>query len=85
MTWCRVALAPAVNHFDPACWTDPDRFDPERFGDLRREDQNHRFGWIPFGGGVHKCIGLHFGVLEVKAIDGAFNRGTPARVRFRVK
>ena len=24
-------------------------------------------------------------VLEVKAIDGAFNRGTPARVRFRVK
>ena len=24
-------------------------------------------------------------VLEVKAIDGAFNRGAPARVRFRVK
>jgi hypothetical protein len=24
-------------------------------------------------------------VLEVKAIDGAFNRGTPARVRFRVR
>ena len=63
-----VALAPGVNHFDAACWTEPDRFDPERFGDLRREDQNHRFGWIPFGGGVHKCIGLHFGVLEVKAI-----------------
>lgn len=63
-----VALAPGVNHFDPACWTDPDRFDPERFGDLRREDQNHRFGWIPFGGGGHKCIGMAFGVLEVKAI-----------------
>ena len=63
-----VALAPAVNHFDPTCWTDPDHFDPERFDDLHREDLNHRFGWIPFGGGVHKCIGLHFGVLEVKAI-----------------
>ena len=63
-----VALAPAVNHFDAGCWTDPDRFDPERFSDSRREDKNHRFGWIPFGGGVHKCIGLHFGVLEVKAI-----------------
>jgi hypothetical protein len=24
-------------------------------------------------------------VLEVKAVDGAFNRGKPARVRFRVK
>jgi cytochrome P450 len=63
-----VAVAPAVNHFDEACWTYPDTFDPDRFSDPRREDQRHRFGWIPFGGGVHKCIGLHFGTLEVKAI-----------------
>lgn len=63
-----VAVAPAVNHFDEACWTDPDTFDPDRFSEPRREDQRHRFCWIPFGGGVHKCIGLHFGTLEVKAI-----------------
>jgi cytochrome P450 len=63
-----VAVAPAVNHFDESCWTDPDTFDPDRFSTERREDQQHRFGWIPFGGGVHKCIGLHFGTLEVKAI-----------------
>jgi cytochrome P450 len=63
-----VAVAPAVNHFDVTCWTHPDRFDPDRFGELRREDLTHRFGWIPFGGGGHKCIGLHFGTLEVKAI-----------------
>lgn len=63
-----VAVAPAVNHFDESYWTDPDTFDPARFSEPRREDQQHRFGWIPFGGGVHKCIGLQFGTLEVKAI-----------------
>lgn len=63
-----VAVAPALNHFDPACWSDPDVFDPDRFGPAREEDKSHRNAWIPFGGGVHKCIGLHFGTLEVKAI-----------------
>jgi len=63
-----LAVAPTVNHFDPACWTNPDAFDPERFGPDRQEDKSHKNAWIPFGGGVHKCIGLHFGTLEVKAI-----------------
>ncbi|GAA1233498.1 cytochrome P450 [Prauserella halophila] len=63
-----VVAAPGVNHFDSGIWTDPDRFDPDRFSESRREDAGHRFAWIPFGGGVHKCIGLHFGTLEVKAI-----------------
>ena len=48
--------------------TEPDRFDPDRFAPDRREDRSHRFAWEPFGGGVHKCIGMHFGGLEVKAI-----------------
>jgi cytochrome P450 len=63
-----VSLQPAVNHFDPVCWTRPDTFDPERFAEPRREDKNHRHAWVPFGGGAHKCIGMHFGMLEVKAI-----------------
>jgi cytochrome P450 len=49
-------------------WRDPDRFDPERFSDGRREDASHKYAWAPFGGGVHKCIGMHFGSMEVKAI-----------------
>jgi cytochrome P450 len=49
-------------------WRDPDRFDPERFSPERREDHSHKHAWIPFGSGVHKCIGLHFGTMEVKAI-----------------
>jgi cytochrome P450 len=49
-------------------WRDPDTFDPERFSDERREDASHKYAWAPFGGGVHKCIGMHFGSMEVKAI-----------------
>ena len=49
-------------------WQHPDTFDPERFSDGRREDASHRYAWTPFGGGVHKCIGMHFGSMEVKAI-----------------
>ncbi len=50
-----------VSHHDPALWTDPERFDPDRFSPERAEDRVHRFAWMPFGGGVHKCIGLYFG------------------------
>ena len=49
-------------------WSRPDEFDPERFTPERAEDKSHRFAWVPFGGGVHKCIGLHFAGMEIKAI-----------------
>ncbi|MBA4855088.1 cytochrome P450 [Nocardia farcinica] len=49
-------------------WRDPDEFDPERFAPERREDKSHRFAWAPFGGGAHKCIGLYFGGMTVKAV-----------------
>jgi cytochrome P450 len=49
-------------------WPDPFRFDPERFSEQRREDKVHPYAWVPFGGGAHKCIGLHFAELQVKAI-----------------
>jgi cytochrome P450 len=49
-------------------WQHPDTFDPERFTPERREDASHKYAWAPFGAGVHKCIGMHFGSMEVKAI-----------------
>jgi cytochrome P450 len=49
-------------------WNDPDTFDPERFTSERHEDASHKYAWTPFGGNVHKCIGMHFGAIEVKAI-----------------
>jgi cytochrome P450 len=57
-----------LNHMLPEYWTEPHEFDPLRFSEERREDKSHRFAYMPFGGGVHKCIGMHFGTYEVKTI-----------------
>jgi len=54
-------------HMLEEIWPDPERFDPERFSGARREDKVHRTAWVPFGAGVHKCIGLYFGGMQVKA------------------
>jgi cytochrome P450 len=59
---------PATNHRLPELWTDPLKFDPERFAEPRAEHKRHRFAFTPFGGGAHKCIGMVFGQLEVKTV-----------------
>ncbi len=51
----------------PDIWTHPETFDPDRFSDARAEHKRHRFGWIPFGGGAHTCLGLQFSELQVRA------------------
>jgi len=63
-----VVIPQMSNHRDPKYFTDPDTFDPERFSPERAEDKGHRMAWMPFGGGVHKCIGLYFGQMEIKTI-----------------
>jgi len=55
-------------HRDPAHWTRPDDFDPERFSEGRAEHKRHRFCWIPFGGGAHTCIGMQFATMQAKLV-----------------
>lgn len=57
-----------VNHYRPDLWPDPERFDPERFTPERKEDKVHKMAWVPFGGGVHKCIGLYFAGMQIKTV-----------------
>ena len=47
----------------PDFWSNPNTFDPSRFDEGREEHKRHPFMWMPFGGGAHKCIGLHFARL----------------------
>jgi len=47
-------------HRLPDWWRDPDTFDPTRFSEEVSEHRKHNFMWVPFGGGAHKCIGMHF-------------------------
>lgn len=63
-----VTIPQLANHRDLEIYSHPDMFDPERFGPERAEDKAHRMAWMPFGGGVHKCIGLYFGQMEIKTI-----------------
>lgn len=63
-----INLWPALNHRLPELWTDPERFDPDRFAEPRAEHKRHRYAFAPFGGGAHKCIGMVFGQLEIKTI-----------------
>lgn len=63
-----VVTWPSINHRLPELWTDPDKFDPERFAEPRNEHKKHRYAFAPFGGGAHKCIGMVFGQLEIKTV-----------------
>src|ERR1700748_57288 len=63
-----VTAFPGVNHLLPEVWTDPLKFDPDRFTEPRNEHKRHRYAFTPFGGGAHKCIGMTFGQLEIKTI-----------------
>lgn len=48
-------------------WPDPDRFDPMRFTPEAVKER-HKYAWIPFGGGAHMCLGLHFAYMQVKVL-----------------
>jgi len=61
-----VSVPLAVSHRLESIYKDPDSFDPLRFAPGREEHKVHPFAWFPFGGGAHKCIGLHFAEMLVK-------------------
>lgn len=63
-----VSISPYQTHFLEEFWPHPHHFDPDRFADDRREDKVHRMAFEPFGGGVHKCIGMYFAGMQVRAI-----------------
>ena len=49
-------------------WEKPHQFDPSRFLPPREEHKQHSHAYLPFGGGVHKCIGFAFAEMEAKAV-----------------
>ena len=73
-----VSVSPGFVHMMPELWTEPEKFDPDRFSANRAEHRNHKFAWAPFGGGAHKCLGMHFAYMQVKAFSFQFLQ------RFRV-
>ena len=63
-----VGISPIHTHHLPSLWSRPTEFDPERFSPARAEHRRHAYGYLPFGGGAHLCIGQHFADMEVKSV-----------------
>lgn len=54
-------------HHSEEHWDNPERFDPMRFT-REAEKARHKYAWVPFGGGAHMCLGLHFAYMQVKIL-----------------
>ena len=63
-----VATSPAISNRIAEDFPNPDSFDPDRYEKPRQEDLIHRWTWIPFGAGRHRCVGAAFATMQIKAI-----------------
>lgn len=68
---CSITLA----HRNPDIYPDPAAFRPERF----LEAKPGTYTWIPFGGGVRRCLGASFALFEMKQVLPAIIRGLDLR------
>lgn len=62
-----VGIAIHLVHHDPQYWPEPEKFDPMRFTP-EQVKARHKYAWVPFGGGAHMCLGLHFAYMQVKIL-----------------
>jgi cytochrome P450 len=69
-----IFLPPQFNHTMKEYWDNPMKFDPDRWGPDRQEQKRHPFQFVGFGGGAHKCIGMHFAQMNAKAFMFQFLR-----------
>jgi cytochrome P450 len=61
-----IILAPSINlvHHSNRHYPDPDVFRPQRFLDQRADPAV----WLPFGGGVRRCLGATFAQVEMRTV-----------------
>uniref|UniRef100_A0ACD5XQ35 Uncharacterized protein n=1 Tax=Avena sativa TaxID=4498 RepID=A0ACD5XQ35_AVESA len=66
-----IASPMVVHHQLPYVYSDPERYEPGRFGPGREEseaDGGQAFSYTAFGGGRHACVGEAFAYMQIKVI-----------------
>jgi cytochrome P450 len=63
-----VLYTPYLSHRDPASFTHPNTFDPERFSARRGASRNTAAQLFGFGGGPRICLGKPFAKLQLKVL-----------------
>jgi cytochrome P450 len=71
-----VAPSTYLLHTRPALYPDPSRFRPERFLTFKPAP----WEWMPFGGGLRRCIGAAFAQYEIKMVLSALLPRVDARL-----
>jgi cytochrome P450 len=86
-----IFISQYVVHRDPRYFSDPFRFDPQRWTS-ETGDERPQFAYFPFGGGHRSCVGEHFawmeGVLVIAALAQQWQMkltpGRPVRLQPRI-
>ena len=80
-------ISPPLVQLSPSLYDAPREFRPERFLDQKPEPRK----WIPFGGGVRRCIGASYAISEMRVMTATILRNaelrpasrSPEKVAFR--
>ncbi len=80
-----VNLTPCIHlaHRRPETYPEPTRFRPERFLGAKIDP----YTWLPFGGGIRRCLGMAFALYEMKIVlavmvsRARLDLAVPGRVR----
>ena len=64
----RVVPSIYLTNRNPSVYDSPAEFRPERFLERAGGRAIDPYAWIPFGGGIRRCIGASFALLEMKLI-----------------
>jgi cytochrome P450 len=73
-----VMVVPAIHltHRLPDVYPEPERFVLDRFLDKKPDP----YAWLPFGGGVRRCVGMAFALHELKVVAATMLRERELRL-----